>query len=83
MEQVRLQTVIRHSGWLFKRAQVTLDSKRWFVLENNRLYSYMREDYLDDETVDPVFFQFPPSIRAVIDLDHCSVKVLDQAENAP
>jgi hypothetical protein len=76
LEQVRLQTVIRHSGWLFKRAQVTLDSKRWFVLENNRLYSYMRQDYLDDETVDPAFPQFPTSIRAVIDLDHCSVKVL-------
>jgi hypothetical protein len=76
MEQVRLQTVIRHSGWLFKRAQVTLDSKRWFVLENNRLYSYMRQDYLDDDTIDPVFSMFPSSIRAVIDLDHCSIKVL-------
>lgn len=76
MEQVRLQTVICHSGWLFKRAQVTLDSKRWFVLENNRLYSYMRQDYLKVDGPSDEYTMFPPSIRAVIDLEHCQIKVI-------
>jgi hypothetical protein len=76
MDQARLQTVICHAGWLFKRAQVTLDSKRWFVLENNRLYSYMRQDYLKKEDGQSDEDPFPPSIRAVIDLDYCQIKVM-------
>lgn len=78
MERVRLRTVILHDGWLFKRAQITLASRRWYVLENYRLYSYTRQDYLQGEDIDPSFPQFPASIRAVIDLEHCGIKVISK-----
>ena len=78
MGQHRLKTVIRHEGWLFKRAQVTLDSKRWYVLENSRLFTFMRENYLstDESNIDPNWWQFPGCIRSIVDLEGSSINVI-------
>jgi len=80
MEQHRLKTLIRHEGWLFKRAQVTLDSKRWYVLENSRLFTFMRENYLsqDDSNMDANCWQFPGCIRSIIDLEGASINVISK-----